>query len=192
MMPTEPAKKWLFIPLIILVLLGGIFFKLIGEDQSVLPSQKIGQPIPEVVLPLYDFKTGQMAAESVNTSSWKGRPFLLSLWATWCPGCRAEWPILMQLKQSNVLIFGVAYKDQSHKIADWINLKGAPFEQLLLDNNGDFGFEMGAYGTPETYFFDASGRLVGRHIGPMTQQFWEAHWKKKYEAELATVNQVSL
>lgn len=44
-----------------------------------------------------------------NFNDFKGKPIVLSFWATWCPPCRAELPELKELKEE--------FSDQIHVIA---------------------------------------------------------------------------
>ena len=43
----------------------------------------------------------------------------------------------------------------------------------LFDPKGSIGMELGAYGAPETYFIDAQGHVVYRHVGEINSKVWQ-------------------
>ncbi|MNW13521.1 Thiol:disulfide interchange protein DsbE [compost metagenome] len=44
---------------------------------------------------------------------------------------------------------------------------------MLADPDGKLALELGVYGTPETYLFDADGTLLSRHTGELTWEIWQ-------------------
>ena len=78
-----------------------------GErDMTQLPSAMVGKPAPAVALP--DLRD---AGGTVSAIDFKGRPFLVNVFASWCAPCRAEAPALALLSEE-IEIFGIAYKDK--------------------------------------------------------------------------------
>ena len=41
------------------------------------------------------------------------------------------------------------------------------------DTDGRVGIEWGVYGVPETFVVDGEGRIVHKHIGPITPESWQ-------------------
>ena len=71
-----------------------------------IPSPLIGQSAPVFKLPVVG---GQ---GEFQTAQFKGQLTLVSLWATWCPGCKQEHPILMALsRQPGLQMLGINYKE---------------------------------------------------------------------------------
>lgn len=54
-------------------------------------------PAPRVGSEAPDFTLKDMNGKEVKLSSLRGRPVMLNFWATWCPPCRAEIPIIAQM-----------------------------------------------------------------------------------------------
>ena len=100
-------------------------------------------------------------------------PALLNIWASWCVSCRYEHPLLMELSQRGVRIYGLNYQDDISEARAWLKGKGDPYVLSIVDRRGLLGAELGLYGVPETYFVNAEGQIVMRHIGTLTRQVWE-------------------
>src|SRR5690606_40149714 len=75
-------------------------------DPTRLPSALVGKPFPEFALPALDEPARRLTRADIL-----GRPALVNVWATWCPSCRQEHPVLNRLAQAGVVIHGVNYKD---------------------------------------------------------------------------------
>lgn len=74
-----------------------MFFLCFALAESFLPayaSTDIGQPAPEL-------KVTQFDGATFNLSSLKGSVVIIHFWATWCPACREEMPILDELYQKH-------------------------------------------------------------------------------------------
>ena len=101
--------KRLLLLLPLLVFLGVALFLYRGLflDPSELPSALIGKPFPAFSLPALDDP-----ARTLSEADLKGKPALVNVWATWCPSCRHEHPVLNKLAEAGVVIHGVNYKDQ--------------------------------------------------------------------------------
>ena len=96
-----------------------------------------------------------------------GVPTLVNLWATWCPPCREELPVLQQFAEDAgdwVQVIGVISKDgrpQAESFAEEIGI-GFP---SAFDGDGALMGELGLNVLPFTYFLDADGGLVHTQVG---------------------------
>ena len=98
-------------------------------------------------------------------------PYVVNLFASWCTPCIAELPYLKQVKsQIDVPIIGVAWRDKPDALKDWIEKHDAAFDNVLLDERGLLGGELGISGIPVTFIVDAQGTIVHRHDGPLTEK----------------------
>ncbi|WOI57958.1 TlpA disulfide reductase family protein [Palleronia sp. LCG004] len=100
-----------------------------------------------------------------------GRPLAINLWATWCPPCRREMPMMMDVA-SRAEGVDVVFANQAEtppRIAGFLDDVDLPGEGILLDPEGDLLGGLGAMGLPTTLFYDADGRLVAAHTGEISR-----------------------
>lgn len=134
-----------------------------------VPSPLIGKPVPEFSLPPVKGRTLGLASTDL-----KGEVSLVNVFASWCVACRAEHPLLMELKQKGVVpIHGLNYKDKPEDAEKWLAELGDPYTRTGADINGRVGIDWGVYGVPETFVIDREGRIVYKQIGPVNRDVLE-------------------
>lgn len=146
---------------IVLVVFLGIGLKL---DPRAVPSPLIGKPAPPFSLP--SLKNAEI---TVSPEDFKGKVWLLNIWASWCVSCRAEHPVVNQLaKTGDVIIVGLDYKDGLEAGRQWLRQRGDPYIASAFDEDGRAGIDWGVYGVPETFVIDKKGIVRYKHTGPLT------------------------
>ncbi len=134
------------------------------RDPNAIPSPLIGKPAPTFELP--DFRHPE---QLVGNADLLGAPYLLNVWASWCPACRLEHPVITELaKQGVVKVVGYNYKDEPADAKRWLQQFGDPYHLILADIEGRRAIDWGIYGAPETFLVDARGIVVFKHVGPVT------------------------
>ncbi|MCV2401359.1 DsbE family thiol:disulfide interchange protein [Marinomonas sp. C2222] len=155
-----------FLPFIIFISLGVIFYSQLGKNSQELPSALVGKKVP-------DFKLVSLVENTLQTNSdLPKEAYLINFWGTWCPACHLEHPFLNQLALQGVTILGIDYKDDAEQARQWLSEKGNPYIDVLMDETGVFGLDMGVTGAPETFIIDSNGIVVHRHQGPLNAQNW--------------------
>ena len=136
-----------------------------GKVISELPSALINKPAPTFDLPPIDGQGPGFSSEQLT-----GDVALVNVWASWCPPCRVEHPLLMQLAKDGVTIYGINYKDQPTDAKAFLAELGNPFKSLGADRTGRAAIDWGIYGYPETFVVDRTGRIRYRHVGPLSAE----------------------
>jgi thiol-disulfide isomerase/thioredoxin len=100
-----------------------------------------------------------------------GQPTVVNLWATWCPPCVREMPVLEQAQDRYPDINFVFANQGEHPetIGRFLGEQNLDLEHVLSDRQGGFGRAAGSQGLPTTLFYDASGKLVDSHIGELSR-----------------------
>jgi cytochrome c biogenesis protein CcmG/thiol:disulfide interchange protein DsbE len=146
---------------IVLVVFLSIGLKL---DPREVPSPLVGKPAPAFNLP--DLHN---AALQVSPENYRGKVWLLNVWASWCVSCRAEHPVLNQLVQTHKLnLVGLNYKDQRADGIYWLRERGNPYTAIAFDEDGKAGIDWGVYGVPETFVIDKKGIIRYKNTGPVS------------------------
>ena len=110
-----------------------------------------------------------------KVSSLAGRPLLLNFWATWCPPCVEELPLLnrFHLAQSSRgwRVLGLAV-DQPSAVRAWLAKSPLAFPVAMAGLGGtDLSKRMGnlSGGLPFSVAFSASGEVLQRRMGKLSQ-----------------------
>lgn len=163
-----PRRPYLLPALIVSTFLAIVvaFYFALQRDARTLPSALLDKPAPEFDLPgLRDGEPG------LKTADLKGQVQLVNMFASWCPPCRIEHPLLMRLaKDGTVAIQGIAWKDKRADSIAFLDELGNPYKKVGSDGSGRVGIDWGVYGVPETYVIDREGRIRYKVVGPITPQ----------------------
>ena len=168
-------KLWLPLGFIGLIVLLGVGLTLNPRE---VPSPLIGKTAPPFELPRLD-----QPAKTFTQKEMLGNVWVLNVWASWCPPCLAEHPVVTELAKS-VPVVGLNYKDAREDALPWLARNGNPYQLSVYDANGRIAIDYGVYGVPETYVIDRKGVIRYKHIGPMTPEVVE----RKVEPLLKELN----
>ena len=107
---------------------------------------------------------------TTSLSAMSGKPMVVNLWATWCPPCRREMPVLAeaQARRGDVTFTFVNQGEPELVIRDYLRGGALRLRNVLLDPFSSVSQEAGSRGLPTTLFFDADGRLVDTHMGELS------------------------
>lgn len=106
----------------------------------------------------------------VTLSALKGKIVMVNFWATWCPPCRTEMPLLDQIAtrfDSQGLVILSITDEQPFTVGSFLG--GYKYHPtILLDPGGKVHKQFHIYGIPRTFIFDRDGKLVGQTIDECT------------------------
>lgn len=163
---STAAKRGVLL-LILAVLAGLLFLFLIAKEGP--QSNKIiqeGDHAPE-------FRLSALDGKQVGLSDYRGKVVMVHFWATWCPPCVEELPVLDRMYRSlagrdfEVLAVSVD-EGGAESVASFVK-KNAPSLPVLLDPGASVAHSYGTFKFPETYILDRSGIVRYKVIG-------EADW----------------
>ncbi|MCV3239043.1 DsbE family thiol:disulfide interchange protein [Mesorhizobium sp. ZC-5] len=163
----KPRRIFVLLPLLLFLGLAAVFFAQLmsGRDISAVPSALIGQPAPETKLPPLEGTD----LPGLDSASFAGKVTLVNVWASWCAPCREEHPLLLALSQDQrFTIAGLNYKDKPENARRFLGELGNPYRAIGIDDAGRTAINWGVYGVPETFLVGKDGKIVYKHVGPLS------------------------
>lgn len=123
-----------------------------------------GKSIPAVTLATLD------GAAVALPELARGRPAVINLWATWCPPCIREMPVLAAAQQRDMGISFIFTNqgESAETVSHFLRTHGLKLDNVLLDPQSATARAVGSSGMPTTLFFDAAGQLVDAHLGAVS------------------------
>jgi peroxiredoxin len=119
--------------------------------------------------PAADFQLSDLHGQQQRLHDQRGKVVLLNFWATWCPPCLHEMPLMDQLyqtlRQRQFVMWAVAMQEDRAKVAPFIDKHQFQFT-VLPDSDGAVSALYKLRGLPTTYLIDCRGHTVGWAVGP--------------------------
>ena len=111
------------------------------------------------------------AAQTVNLSRYQGQPLVINLWASWCPPCKREMPVMAQAQKEypGVRFVWINQGEDAAKVMRYLQTMPLPAAQVLLDPEQRASQHWQPRGLPSTYFYDASGQLKSMRMGELSR-----------------------
>jgi cytochrome c biogenesis protein CcmG/thiol:disulfide interchange protein DsbE len=154
--------RWL--PLAFLAVLAVVLGIGLTQDPHRLPNMLKDRPAPK-------FSAQTLDGQQFSLEQLKGKPVLLNVFASWCPTCVYENPVLLDFQRSSeIVVLGLAYKDAPEDTKAWLQRHGNPYDTVALDPDGRIGIDFGITGAPESFFIDKEGVVRAKVVGELN---WE-------------------
>ena len=140
-------------------------------SESVSPETDLAIPLHDTPKPLPPISFVDGEGRETTLESFNGQIVLLNVWATWCVPCREEMPALDRLQAE---LGGPDFQ----VVPVSVDRGGLPpvkafYEELdmtalsiYVDPTGRIAQDLAVFGIPSTLLIGASGRELGRLVGP--------------------------
>jgi thiol-disulfide isomerase/thioredoxin len=122
---------------------------------------------PKARAPAPDLRgTDPITGETVALADYEGKPVVINIWASWCPGCNEEAADLRRFaaEHPEAVVLGIDFQDTRsgarafYEKWDWSHAS-------IFDPAGKLTARLGLFGMPTTIFLDRSHREVTRIVG---------------------------
>jgi len=175
-----PAHKLLF------VVFGGLLLgMLFGGGLKLFRSGDAPSPTPiasadrEPLSTMPDFSYPDLNNELRHGKEWNDKVLVLNFWATWCPPCRREIPLFMELQEEyrtqGVEFVGIAV-DDPEPVREFVDTYEVNYPTLLGDMQAmTLSRKLGnrVEGLPFTVIAAPGGEVVLRHSGEIARSRME-------------------
>ena len=134
------------------------------REPRYIESPMLGRPAPSFTLTLFD-------GREIRLSDYRGKAVFVNFWASWCPPCRAEAPMLEAIwrewKGRDVVFVAINTQDEEPKARAFVEEFGLTYPNGR-DPRGAIAIDYGVWGLPEAFIVDPSGRITYKHIGTVS------------------------
>ncbi len=133
-----------------------------------------------------DFSVKDENGKTVHLSDFRGKLVLLHFWASWCPPCVGEFPMINALYNSmpkdKFVLLAVSVDEDGIDAIKKFRTQ-VPFDfTVYLNPDQKIAEKYGTYGLPESYLIDQQGNIIQKIVGP---QNWKSPvWKEKLNSLL--------
>jgi cytochrome c biogenesis protein CcmG/thiol:disulfide interchange protein DsbE len=139
-------------------------------DQALQEGKRVEAPVADLPK-LGETGTGSLADH-------KGKVVVLNVWASWCPPCQSEMPLLQrtheQIASQGGMVLGIDTQDSPDDALAFLRKKHITFPSLR-DRDREYGQKYGVSAYPETFLIDRQGRIAALRRGPVTQSWLDAN-----------------
>jgi peroxiredoxin len=137
-----------------------------------LGAQEVGKPAPDFTL---SFINGKQA----KLSDYRGKTVVVHFWATWCPPCVRELPLVdkMARERTDIVVLAVECGEAKADVAAFLKKKGLTLNSGL-DESGDISQRYGIQAIPQTFVVDKDGVVVFAKLGAMEESEYLVALKK--------------
>jgi thiol-disulfide isomerase/thioredoxin len=125
---------------------------------------------------IWALEFGSPDGSRLALSKLKGRPLILNFWATWCPPCLKEMPLLSEFHRSQGpqgwQVVGLAV-DNDPAVEAYLKQTPADFPVGIAGFGGlDLAFDLGnaSRQLPFSVLFDRQGMVTNRKLGAFTAE----------------------
>lgn len=153
------------------LLVWGMFFKSPGGSGGLAINSKLGE-VSIKARPARPFNLNLFDGRTLTLDDLKGKVVMVDFWASWCPPCRQEAPVVSRVYQDykgrGVEFVGVDVWDKESDARAFLE-RYRISNPTGVDPKGFLAVDYGVTGIPEKYFIDRDGNLVRKFIGPMDE-----------------------
>lgn len=135
------------------------------------PGARVGVTVGDTAPPLIGTT---LDGRTVSLADLRGKPVVVTFWASWCVPCRDEFPIFRdaEARHPDLVILGVVFSDDagaarafaSDMKVDWTS---------LTDPTGAMASAYLVAFPPQSYFIDRTGVVRSRQFGEVTAPDFE-------------------
>ena len=129
-----------------------------------------GSP-PAPVAPSFTLDSLTAPGQHITLSQYEGKPLIVNFWASWCPPCQQETPLLASWytrQHGHVMLVGLDENDTASSAIKFAKAKGVSYP-IGVDPGIAAANAYGVVALPQTFFLNAQHRIVDHVLGAVTQ-----------------------
>lgn len=140
------------------------------EEYSSIP-MPVEYEAPELTLT-------NMNGEEESLADYEGQVVLVNLWATWCPPCKAELPVLQSYYEDHVdegfVIIGIDFGESAEIVTSFVETARLTYP-IWIDEGQESGLAFNSYSLPASFVIDRDGSVRLAWTGAISEAMLEKH-----------------
>jgi thiol-disulfide isomerase/thioredoxin len=113
----------------------------------------------------------------LSSDALRGRVVLVNFWATWCPPCRAEMPLLQRMaerhRDAGLVVVGLSVdRGPEEDVRKFLAERGIDYDVAIVGPDVERAFG-GIRGYPTSFLLDREGRIRHEALGPLAMLSFE-------------------
>jgi cytochrome c biogenesis protein CcmG/thiol:disulfide interchange protein DsbE len=132
-----------------------------------------GRPQPPPAARAFTLKALGRPGSIVSLAEYAGRPVIVNFFASWCPPCKRETPLLARFYRDSrgaVAIIGVDANDDAGPAENFLREAGVTYPVGFDPFPASTTTSYGVSGLPQTFFLNARHRVVKHILGALTMK----------------------
>jgi cytochrome c biogenesis protein CcmG/thiol:disulfide interchange protein DsbE len=133
-----------------------------------------------------DFRLRNLSGSSVQLSDLDGQGIVVNFWATWCPPCRREMPMLDDIQKiyhaRGISVVGIAIGEPADQVLSYVESVAVSYpiwvdaspSAVGFDRTQDIFSRFGGIGFPTTLFIDRNGVIHTIYVGELSRGFLQS------------------
>jgi peroxiredoxin len=117
------------------------------------------------------FRLTDLDGHPVNLADLRGKAVWVNFWASWCPPCQAETPVLREIaatyRDRGLVVLGISVQESSAADVKGYADRYSLGYTVAADLSGDIFHLYRVYGLPTQFFIDPRGRISSVVLGPL-------------------------
>lgn len=106
----------------------------------------------------------QINTDTLNT------PYIVNFFASWCPPCEAEMPLLQDIHNANnITVIGINLGEDTKAVQTFTDRLNITFP-IILDPDADYKKQFNVITQPATFFIYTNGTIAYSKLGPITAE----------------------
>jgi thiol-disulfide isomerase/thioredoxin len=180
---SKQSKQWIKIVVIMLIIVVGSL--VIMKIPDWFHAVKINKSGNETLAPQFTVKSINYSDKYLSLKKYKGKVILVNFFATWCPPCRAEMPMIEKFykkhKNDGFRVIGLSVNNSGHKaVLNFLKHFDNDYIKYPIAM-ANYGIEK-AYGgineIPQSFIINKQGYIAAHFTGEPPPGFLNYYFKK--------------
>jgi peroxiredoxin len=159
-----------YFKLFFVIILFGTSFIAAQDDAATSTLKNKGEKSPS-------FKAQSLSGEWISSDQLKGKVTLINFWATWCPPCRAEFPLLQKdiydsIKGKDFVVMAISRGEETDTVKKFIDKNDYSFPVYVDKEAKVYNLFANKY-IPRNFVIGKDGYIKWASIGFVKEEFYE-------------------